>query len=110
MKSRKLILGFLVLFLALHASLSAQAPPSSVPSNKLCVSASPTSLVHVPLAQAEEDYYQNSKLTNHQPLPLAALILMGMAWGGFSLFLFVKIVRSKPRSSDSKGVSSEEKN
>ena len=105
MKLPSVTLGILVLLLALRVPLLAQAPPSNSP----LAAPSATPFIHVPLAQAEEDYYQNSKLTNHQPLPLAALILMGLAWGGFSLFLFVKIVRSKPRSSDSKGVSSDEK-
>jgi hypothetical protein len=105
MKSKNVILAFPALFLAFHASLFAQAQPSSAPPAAL----SATPFVHVPLAQAEEDYYKNSKSANHQPVPLAALILMGLAWGGFSLFLFAKIIRSKPRLSNSKGVSREEK-
>lgn len=56
----------------------------------------PTSVINTPLARDEEEYYQGLVSDRH-PVVWGAVILMGLAWGGFLVFFSYKFLKTKPR-------------
>ena len=93
-KTFRLILLSLLLLPGFHPG-SSQAQTAVSTAMTKAVS---TPLINTSLARDEEEYYGILPLTRKPKATWGAVILMGLAWGGFLTFFTYKFLKTKPRS------------